>query len=175
MYKYELKIPLGRIAVLIGEKGSIKRKIQNSLDIKIKVDSKEGDVVIYGEDNINLLIAYKIVKAVGRGFNPEVALKLLNEDYVFELIDMSEYGRKTKNDMIRLRGRAIGEKGRCRKIISNLMNVNICVYGKTIGIIGRYDDVDIVKRAFDKLLKGSPHGKVFRFIYQEKEKQKIDL
>lgn len=169
MYQYELKIPVERVAILVGKRGEIKRKIQNKLNVSIKIDSKEGDVILSGEDSVSLMLAQEIIKVIGRGFNPEIAFQLLNENLCFELIDISDY-IKTKKDLTRLRGRAIGEKGKCRKLISRLTNTEICVYGKTVGIIGKLEDVDLARRAFDKLLKGSSHGNVFSFIEREKKK-----
>lgn len=166
MYQYELKIPIERVAVLVGEKGSVKKRIQKTLDIQIKIDSKEGDVTISGEDSVNLMIAQDIIKAISRGFNPDIAFQLLNEKVYFELIDISIYSKSKKN-IIRLKGRAIGEKGKGRRLISKLTNTEICVYGKTIGIIGYLENVELAKRAYDKLLNGSPHNKVFSFIEKE--------
>ena len=73
-YLSELNIPKARIAVLIGEKGEIKNKIQKKLEVKLVIDSKEGDIDIIGEDSVNILIAEKIVRAISRGFNPKHAL-----------------------------------------------------------------------------------------------------
>ena len=88
---YELKIPKERIAVLIGTKGQMKKDIEISTNTKIKVDSKEGDVLLTGKDAINLFNAREIIKAIGRGFNPNIAVLLLKQDYALEIIDIEEY------------------------------------------------------------------------------------
>ena len=103
-YSYELKIPKDRIAVLIGKKGEIKKEIESSTKTKLDIDSKEGDVVISGKDALNLYNTKDIVKAIGRGFNPEIALLLLKPDYAFELIEIEDF-IKTKNDLKKI-GRA---------------------------------------------------------------------
>ncbi|HDM45199.1 MAG TPA: RNA-processing protein, partial [Candidatus Bathyarchaeota archaeon] len=41
-----VKIPKDRIGVLIGPEGKVKEAIEKKLGVKIKVDSKEGDVLI---------------------------------------------------------------------------------------------------------------------------------
>ena len=69
----ELSIPKLRIAVLIGTKGVTKKKIEKVTKTQISI-SKEGDVLIEG-DSLDCFFAEKVVKAVGRGFNPEVALQ----------------------------------------------------------------------------------------------------
>ena len=172
MYLYELKIPLERVAVLVGTKGIIKRKIQSVLKIKLEINSKEGDVIISGEDNFNLMMAQNIIKAIGRGFNPEIAMQLLNDNYIFELIEISDYA-KTPKDIIRLRGRAIGNKGKCRALLSKLLDVDISIYGKTVGIVGEVNNCIIAKQAVEKLLKGAKHGNVYKWIEIKNREEKI--
>src|SRR3989344_5842397 len=106
-FRYEIKIPEERVAVLIGKKGETKRQLEKELKIKLKIDSDEGDVILTGEDGLNLYTAKEIVQAVARGFNPEIALKLLHPDYTFELIKIEDFARN-KHDFDRLRGRIIG-------------------------------------------------------------------
>ena len=63
MFQSEISIPRDRVAVLIGRRGFIKRYIQRKTDTKIKI-TQEGDVFIEGEDNLNILVATTIVKAI---------------------------------------------------------------------------------------------------------------
>jgi ribosomal RNA assembly protein len=160
MYEYEIKIPRERIAVLIGVKGQIKRQIEEATKSRLKVDSEEGDVFVSGDDSIGLMTARDIVKAIGRGFNPEVAMRLLKQDYSFESVDMTDFARNVK-DIPRVRGRVIGTKGKSRKKIEELTQTSISVYGKTVGIIGQIEKVDLAKQAIESLLNGSPHSKVY--------------
>ncbi|MEK6900583.1 MAG: KH domain-containing protein, partial [Nanoarchaeota archaeon] len=94
-FSYELKIPEERIAVLIGASGETKKEIERETKCKLDI-SKEGDVMISGDDGLMLFTAREIVRAVGRGFNPKVALLLLKPDYALEMIDMSEIAGKNK-------------------------------------------------------------------------------
>jgi len=167
----EIKIPKERIAVLIGEKGSTKRKIQSKTGCKITISSKEGDVLIESEDNFNVFLVEKIIKSVGRGFNPEIALKLLNEDYVFELLNIQEYSGKSKKQEERIKARVIGTEGKARRNLERLTNCYICVYGKTIGVIGKVEDLYLCKKALEKLLQGSPHTNVYKWIEEQKHKE----
>lgn len=170
-YSYELKIPRDRIAVLIGKKGEIKSQLEEETKTKIKVDSDEGDVTISGDDALNLYTTREMIKAVGRGFNPDIAKLLLKQDYCFEAIMLADYG-KTKNDFERLKGRVIGTEGKCRKLIENLTETYISVYGKTISIIGETENATIARRAVDSLLKGSTHSTVYRFLEKQRSQMK---
>ena len=115
-YAYELKIPKERVAVLIGKDGEVKNKIETEASITLDIDSEEGDVTIKGTDPLKLYSAQDIIKAIGRGFNPEVAILMTKADYNLELIDINEFA-KTKNDLQRLKGRIIGQEGKARKTI----------------------------------------------------------
>ena len=70
-FSYEVKIPKERVAVLIGIKGETKRQIEQATQVKMDIDSEEGDVVITGDDGLALFSAREVIKAIGRGFNPE--------------------------------------------------------------------------------------------------------
>jgi len=167
-YSYELKIPKSRIAVLIGKKGETKKELEDNLEISIQVDSKEGDTVITGQDPITLFNSREIITAIGRGFNPEIALQLRKQDYTLELIELKEYVKK-KNMMKRLKGRVIGQEGKARKVIEDLTETSICVYGKTIGIIGEVARVAAARRAIVSLLNGSVHSSVYKWLEKQRK------
>ena len=169
-YEYELKIPEDRVPILIGKNGKVKKELEELSHCEIDVDSKEGDIFLIGEDSLALFTMREIIQAIGRGFNPEIAKLLLKPDYVFELINMNDF-IKTKNDLIRLRGRVIGTDGKTRSLIEELAETHISVYGKTVGIIGEAENVPVAKRAIESLLRGSPHSNVYKWL----EKQRRDL
>ncbi len=169
-YTHELKIPKERVAVLIGKKGEVKKQIEEATKTKIKIDSEEGDVFISSKDALNVYNTKELVTAIGRGFNPEVALLLLKGDYIFELINLNDY-IKSKNDLKRMKGRVIGTGGKCRRLIEQLTECHICVYGKTIGMIGEVNNTSIARRAIENLLRGSTHGNVYKWL--EKQRRKL--
>ncbi len=164
---HEIKIPKDRIAVLIGEKGTMKRRIEKETNTRLDIDSQEGDVVIRGKDGLELLTAKNIVTAIARGFNPEIAQRLLKIDYAFEIFDIMDYA-KTKNDLIRLKGRIIGEEGKSRRVIEELTNCQVCVYGKTVSIIGEVEMIELARRAVDMILTGSPHRNVYKWLEKQR-------
>ena len=86
---------------------------------------------------------------------------------MFDMINLQDYSGNSKKQEIRIKSRVIGSEGKARKTIENFTNTDICVYGKTIGVIGVPEDVSLARRALDKLLKGSPHGKVYGWIKRQ--------
>ena len=171
-YSYELKIPQERVAVLIGKKGEIKKSIESDTKTQIKVDSLEGDIFVNGEDALGLYTAREIVRAVGRGFNPEIARLLLKQDYVFEFIGLNEFTGKSKNTLLRLKGRVIGKEGKSRRLIEELSESYISVYGKSVSIIGTAESAAIAKRAVEALLSGSTHASVYKWLERKRREMK---
>jgi len=172
-YSYELKIPKERVAVLIGKDGKIKKELEEQSKTKIDVDSKEGDVKLTGKNSVNLYILKDIIKAIGRGFNPEIAMQLFKQDYVLELINLTDFV-KSQNQMLRLKGRVIGKEGKARFTIEDYTDTHISVYGKTISILGFCDNVAVCKKAVESLLTGSPHSSVYKWLEKYRKQQKFD-
>ncbi|HZX45044.1 MAG TPA: KH domain-containing protein [Candidatus Nanoarchaeia archaeon] len=171
-YLYELRIPKDRIAVLIGKEGKIKSEIEAETQTTIKVDSKEGDIFITGEEALGLYSSREVIRAIGRGFNPEVAKLLLKGDYAFELIDLRDYVGKSKDHLLRIKGRIIGAEGKTRRLIEELTGAHICVYGKTAGVIGEPTAASNAREAIEKLLRGSPHSTVYKFLEKKRTMMK---
>ncbi len=169
----EIKIPKERVGVLVGRKGKTKKMIENLLNVQIDVDSETGDVEIISDDGLKLFKAKNVIYAIGRGFNPEIAKKLAEDDYSLELIDISEFGH-TKNAKIRLRGRVIGKDGKARENLERLTNTNIEIYGKTVAIIGYSEDVVLAKKAIEMLLSGAKHGTVYRFLEKINKRKRFE-
>ena len=171
-YSYELKVPKNRVAVIIGREGSVKKEIEESTSTKLDIDSKEGDIFVSGEDALGLYTAREIIKSIGRGFNPEIAKLLLKPDYIFEVVDLREYVGKSKDVMLRLKGRVIGKEGKSRKIIEELTECNISVFGKTISIIGLPESAATARQAVESLLRGSTHANVYKFLEKRRREMK---
>ncbi len=168
----EIRIPKERVAILIGKKGETKRLISRLTKTKIKVDSKEGDVSIEGEDGVGVYNARQVITAIGRGFNPNQSLTLLDEENIFEVININDYARN-QNDIKRMKSRIIGKDGKAKETLEYLTKVSLSIYGKTVGIIGNTSNVDLARHAINNLLTGSRHGKVYSYL--ERQRKLINL
>jgi ribosomal RNA assembly protein len=161
-FSYQIKIPKDRIAVLIGKKGEIKKEIEENTNTKINVDSKEGEVSVSGEDAIMLYTTRDLIRAIARGFNPEIAFLLLKQDYSFDMIHLPDYDNPSQ--LKRIKGRVIGRDGRSRELIEEHTETYVSVYGKTISMIGLNENVVVARRAIEMLIKGSPHANVYKWL-----------
>jgi len=151
-----IRIPKERTAVLIGKHGAAKREIENLGGVKIKVNE---EIEIEGEP-INVMNVENVIKAVGRGFSFEKSLQLLDEDYTLYIISLPKNERTLK----RTRSRLIGTKGKVRKNIEIMTKTFVSVYGRTVSIIGRYDDTEKAREAVEKLIAGYSHKGVYKSL-----------
>ncbi len=162
-FSYEFRVPKDRIAVIIGTNGDTKNQLERATRTKLNIDSQEAIVSIEGEDAVTLFTTREIIRAIARGFNPEVAQLLLKQDYGFDLVPLTDYA-KSPEDALRLKGRVIGEGGKARKVIEDLTGSHLCVYGKTVGLIGEFESLASARRAVESLLSGSPHATVYKWL-----------
>ncbi len=172
-FEDNIKVGDKRIAVVIGKKGSTKREIEERTGAKLTINSETGNVNIKAEDGLKLFTALNVVKAISRGFNPKVAIKLTSAEYQFDIIRITDYV-SSKNALYRVRGRIIGTNGRSRKKIEELTDTNMVIFGKTVGIIGDYRGAKLAKEAITDLIEGSPHSTVFKWLEREHVKRSQD-
>lgn len=151
----EIKIPEQRKGVLIGEKGSVKTEIGKKTNTVISIDD---GIEIEGEA-LDVLKAKEIIKAIGRGFSPEKAFKLLDDEFRLIIISL---GQETDKRMRRMFSRIIGRNGRCKRKIEMRTNTDICIYGKTVSVIGDWRNVEKASEMIDLLLRGKPHSYVYK-------------
>lgn len=175
--KEYLKIPRERVGVVIGRKGINKGEIEKATQTKIDVDSETGSVSIepteITEDPLSVWKARYIVKAIGRGFNPEVALKLTSDEIMLDIINLPDYVGKSKKAVLRQKGRIIGKDGRTRDIITEMTGVDLSVYGKTVALIGNFEHLQVAREAVDMILHGARHKSVYAFLEKKNREMKI--
>jgi len=162
-----LKIPIERVAVLIGHNGETKKDLEQKSGFKINIDSKLGEVVIDDhevEDSLMVIKIENIVKAIGRGFSPQNALRLIDDDADFFVFNLYDYVGKKESHVRRLKSRVIGREGKTKGVLEELTDSKISVYGHTISVISDIVRMNILKKSIDMLLTGRKHATVYRFV-----------
>lgn len=167
-----IKIPEERVGVLIGPDGSMKKLIEEKSKTLLEIDSESGTVTIESsEDPLMAMRVSDLVRAIGRGFSPERALAILDDEMLMlDVMDLSKMVG-TQSDMARLKGRIIGKDGKTREIMERLSGSKVSVYGKTVALIGYPDQIRVSRAAIEMLLDGAPHGNVYSFL--EKKHQEL--
>jgi ribosomal RNA assembly protein len=172
-----IKIPKERIAALIGASGATRKKIESITSTRLDIDSKTGDIRVNGgKEGLDFYNALNIIKAIGRGFAPEKAFLLSNEDFYLDIIDISEVVGKSPKEIEVKKGRVIGKGGKARQSIEKSTNCFVSVYGKTVSIIGNAENVENARKAIEMLLEGAKHGSATGFLKRkELERTKFEL
>lgn len=165
------KIPVERIGVLLGHAGSVKKDIEEKTRTILTIDRETGTVIIEPAfpttSALDLIKAQNIVRAIGYGFSPERAFRLLDEDQILEVIDVRQYVGDKPNHVKRVIGRVIGEEGRARRNLEELTGTYISVYEPYVAIIGDFETANIAKRAIEMLIEGRMHSTVYRYVDRE--------
>ncbi|MFX1510844.1 MAG: KH domain-containing protein [Promethearchaeota archaeon] len=170
-----IRIPKSRIAVVIGPSGAIKRQLEKMTNTSVSIDSTDGLVTVESEetskDPLAVWKARDIVQAIGRGFSPQRAFALLDDDVYLRIINLEEFGN-TPNQIRRLKGRVIGQGGKTRRNIEELTDTYVAIMGNTICIIGEVENQQIAVNAIVRLLRGAEHSTVNRYLNTQRRQMK---
>lgn len=153
-------IPKDRIGVVKDKE--IREAIEKNLNVKLSF--KENLVEIDGE-SLDLFKAKNVVKSIGRGFSPEKAFRLFDEEESLKIIDLSEYSdKKTKV----IKSRLIGTRGKTRRSIEYFSKCSVSIYGNTICLIGKYEQIKVAEEAVKRIIRGAKHSKVYSYLQDAK-------
>lgn len=175
-----VRIPKERVGVLIGPNGETKKLLERMLSVNLEVESDTGGVTIFlkegAEDPSALLRAKDVVTAIGRGFSPEHAFKLIqDENAVLDIIDLRTIFGRSESDIRRIKGRIIGMEGKTRRTIEELTDTHISIYGHTVGIIGNIENVQVAREAVQMLIEGRQHATVYGFLHRKRRELKKSM
>lgn len=164
-----VRIPMERLGVLIGKKGKVKEEIESCLGVKIEIDTDDGNITVenIGDDVLAEWKARDMITAIGRGINPDKVMLLKSDDYVLKIIDLNELVGRSKKALKRQKGRIIGRQGKTREFVSQVSGACISIYGKTVAIIGKTEEVSLASEAIEMLASGKPHSVVYKVLQRK--------
>ncbi len=154
-----LSIPQERMKLLKTDR-RWEHQFKKLSDVKVVLNE---EIEVSDDDPIAVMSAKMVFQAFGRGFDFDTSLNLLDEEFTLEVIDISSY-TKSRSRLMTLKGRVIGTEGKAKNIIETETETKISIYGKTISIIGRFQNVDKARDAIELLLSGRKHGTAFKFL-----------
>ncbi|HVC58600.1 MAG TPA: KH domain-containing protein [Candidatus Acidoferrales bacterium] len=147
-------IPVERARKLKGEPAAIKKISKLCGGCKI-IMVTEGTIELEGEPYAEFS-AKGVLAAFGRGFDVDVAAKLVENDYYFTTKDIGHLFGSSKRVM-QVKARIIGENGRTKRYIEEVTGARISVYGDTVSFIGTIDEITEAEAAMDTLIDGGTH------------------
>ena len=173
-----IKIPLQRVGALIGPSGTTKKIVEDRLSVLLDIDGESGNVWITPQNKNNdpftLFRARDVVLAIGRGFAPNKAFRLFNDEVYLGVIDLRDIFGKSDSDISRVKSRVIGKKGRTRQQIEELSGTVLSIYGHTIMMIGNQSQVDVAREAVYRFIRGDQHKSVYEFLQRKRRELKFE-
>lgn len=173
-----VKIPIDRVGALVGKEGMVKSEIEKRCSVSLEIDGESGDVrVSYDTDSLkegDPFKAQEVVTAIARGFSPQRAFALFEENKVLSTIDLRQYSGKSENSLARIKSRLIGSDGKARKLIEQLSGTAISIYGHTVSIIGDSDKSKVAADALVKIASGGTHKAAYQMLQKYRSKQKLE-
>ncbi|AFN82816.1 putative RNA-binding protein [Encephalitozoon romaleae SJ-2008] len=119
------------------------KKISCKIDLEKRVIDVETNKST--RDPFIFIKAVNFVKLVSRGVGVEEAMKVLEDEYFCEVIDIKKLASSDKVFEKR-RDRLIGPKEMTLKAIQILTKCYVLVHGKTVSIIGSFRGIEEVKK-----------------------------
>ncbi len=180
IFEKMVRIPADRVGVLIGRSGATKSSIESACGVRLGIDGESGEVLVEAAssapqdiERIRPFKAVEIVTAIGRGFSPRHAMLLLREENALHVLDLREFGGKSRGQIERIKGRLIGEGGRARRNMENLSSTSISVYGRTVSVIGSSKNLRLAVDAISSLSAGSMHGSVYGRLESARRRERV--
>ena len=173
---FNIKVPQDRVAVIIGHNGRTIRMLAERSGTRIEVDSESGDIILHDETSKDPYMAFvmrDVIRAIGRGFPPEKAVKLFQDEIYYEEFDIRHFSGKSSKRVMQVRSRMIGSGGKTRKLIEELTDCSISIKGNTVGIIGDIEGMKVASKAINMILSGSEHSSVYSYMEHKRRDLKV--
>lgn len=160
------KIISNKVARIIANK----KALEENLEVKI---SRRGREVFVEGSPEKEFSAQKVVDALNFGFPFEIALTVLNEDVMFEIINIKDHTKRKK--LKDIRARIIGTEGSVLNTLGELTECSLVLNGNDVGIIGNAEHMKKTQSAVISLIQGAKHANVYAFLEKHQPEKIVDL
>lgn len=144
---------------------SIRKIVQNKNELekklKIKISISGTDLTLFGNES-DEFFAERVLLALDFPFLLEEAFLLLDEDYVFEILNIKKYTKR--HDLNVIKGRIIGTDGKAMKVLSDLSASLIAVKDNNVAIIAKSENIKNAVQGVISIIRGSKHGNVYSYL-----------
>jgi len=150
----------------------LKNKKRLEKELLVKITNRGKEVFIDGNPEEEYY-AEKVLEALEFGFPFENAMRIKDENFIFEILNIKDYS--TSKDMKRIRARVIGKGGKALKVLHDLTECYFELKDNKVGIIGSAESIKNAQEAIVAIIKGSKHSNVYSFLEKNHPKPEIDL
>lgn len=160
--------------LILSEKTSRILQNKNLLEsrLNVKITNRGKEVFISGTPEDEYL-AEKVIDAINFGFPLSDALQILDEEFLFEIINIKDYTKR--KDLIRVKARIIGTKGKTFQTLCQLTKCCFELKDNEVGIIGSAECIKNAQDAITSIIKGSKQANVYAKLEKNQPEPIIDL
>ncbi len=141
-----------------------KRFLENKLKVKLEI---KGKSITFQGDELAKYEANNVLQAISSGFNIETSLLLLDENYVFEIINIKALS--TRKNLSQIRARIIGRKGKTLKVLQELTECNISLRDNQVYIIGLAENIKNALNGIRKLIQGAKQSSTYSYLERQRK------
>ncbi|MFA4953608.1 MAG: hypothetical protein WC584_05270 [Candidatus Pacearchaeota archaeon] len=147
-----------------------KRLLEEKLNVKI---TNRGKEVFVNGSSENEYIAEKVIDAINFGFPISDAFLILDEEFLFEIINIKEHTKR--KDLNRIKARIIGTKGKTFQTLCHLTKCCFELKDNEVGIIGSAECIKNAEDAVKSLIHGSKQANVYSKLEKNQPEPISDL
>ena len=144
--------------------------LENRLNVKIRNIGREISIEGSPEDEY---IAEKVIDAINFGFPLSNALQILDEEFLFEILNIKNYTKR--KDLTRIKARIIGTKGKTFQSLCQLTKCCFELKDNEVGIIGSAECIKNAEDAVKYLIHGSKQANVYAKLEKNQPTPILDL
>ena len=143
-----------------------KKRLENKLKIKIEIN--QNNINLEG-NGLDIYAGERVLEAINKDFPVSAALLLADEEYTLEDIQIKNITKK--KNLIPVRARIIGTKGKTLKTLSELTSCHISLHDNIVSIIGPSDKIKETTTAIKNLIRGRKQANVYSYLEKYREKE----
>lgn len=136
-----------------------KERIEQKINAKISV---KGKTLSIDTDPLNEFEVQRMVDALNLGFSAEKAMKVLDEENTFIVINIKDYAN-TKNLEV-VRSRLIGTHGKTKKTLQEITKCDISIHDNIVGIIGPAEVTESALTAVTNIIRGTKQANAYKYL-----------
>ena len=147
-----------------------RKRLEKELDVKITNRGRE--IRIDGSPE-NEFFAEKVVNALDFGFEYSDVIRIKEDEFVFETLNVKDYTKR--QNLENVRARAIGTKGKTLNTIQELTGCVLVVSGNSVGIIGPVETIKNAENAVVSIIHGAKQSNAYKFLEKNRPEPVVDL
>jgi len=150
------------LARILGKNKKNIKRIEEAFNVKLSFKENNIEISSPKKDTPEEYIASKALEALSLGFNIETVVALEDITFCLKVIDLKGYAHGSRLSVVV--GRIIGKEGKSKRVLETLSGCEIVISEHYVGIMGKAESVEIASEAIEKLIRGSEHANVFKFL-----------